>query len=94
MGRRKGEISLKNILENAPQINLNEENSDDIFSKNGWLKRFNSLTVDQFRDTVHSHFDGSDVLSDELRLTNLDLGILGAMGKQLRGSIFLQPQER
>lgn len=49
------------------------------------------MTVENLRDTIQSHFDGNDVLSDELLKASVELGILGTMGKELRGSIFIHP---
>lgn len=61
-GRRKAE-NPNDLLPKIQMLKSLEKDGKDVFEKNGWLKRMSTLMVDNFRDTLHSHFDGHEAFS-------------------------------
>jgi len=63
------------------------EKQEDIIEKNGWMKRINSLNVEDFRGTVYSNSDGQEEFAEHMLMNNIKLELLDQLGTQLKGSI-------
>ena len=63
------------------------EKQEDIIEKNGWMKRINSLNVEDFRGTVYSNPDGQEEFAEHMLMNNIKLELLDQLGTQLKGSI-------
>jgi ssDNA-specific exonuclease RecJ len=77
----------KPISMNAISQAFEEQEQSTIYKKNGWMKRVNTLTTENLRETIQSEYEGQDTFSEDYLLAGQNLGALGSMGKQLKGSI-------